>query len=177
MLLFSMAIVLAIVDGSGFRNETHWSIPLIIAIIYFVMASKLWGRLLGQNSVSNTTVYSNVVIIVIITAIFGEFNTVTSNYTIYRGEDNYMFFALAVFLLWGGLSLIKNRTNDLVHDLLNNIEGSLQKQNDRRYEAELDSIAKDSPEGKAAVEKLRKHQSDIDEAMKGVEDLRNDSDK
>mgnify|MGYP006981149867 CR=1 FL=1 len=65
-----MAIVLAIVDGSGFRNETHWSIPLIIAIIYFVMASKLWGRLLGQNSVSNITVYSNVVIIVIITAIF-----------------------------------------------------------------------------------------------------------
>jgi len=172
-----MAIVLAIVDGSGFRNETHWSIPSIIAIIYFVMASKLWGRLLGQNSVSNTTVYSNVVIIVIITAIFGEFYTVTTSYSIYRGEENYMFFALAVFLLWGGLSLIKNRTNDLVHDLLNNIEGSLQKQNDRRYEAELDSIAKDSPEGKAAVEKLRKHQSDIDEAMKGVEDLRNDSDK
>ena len=63
MLFFSMAIVLAIVDGSGFRNETHWSIPIIIAIIYFVMASKLWGRLLGQNSVSNTTVYSNLVIV------------------------------------------------------------------------------------------------------------------
>jgi hypothetical protein len=168
MLLFSMAIVLAIVDGSGFRNETHWSIPLIIAIIYFVMASKLWGRLLGQNSVSNITVYSNVVIIVIITAIFGEFNTVTSNYTIYRGEDNYMFFALAVFLLWGGLSLIKNRTNDLVHDLLNNIEGSLQKQNDKRYEAKLDSIAKDSPEGKAAVDRIKKQKADTAKSFKAA---------
>lgn len=177
MLFFSMAIVLTIVDGSGFRNETHWSIPLIIAIIYFVMASKLWGRLLGQNSVSNTTVYSNLVIVAIITAIFGEFNTVTTSYSIYRGEDNYMYFAIAVFLLWGGLSIIKNRTNDLVHDLFNNIEGSLQKQNVRRYEAELDSIAKDSPEGKASAEKLRKYQSDLDGDMKGVEDLRNDSDE
>mgnify|MGYP003653865925 CR=1 FL=1 len=53
--------------------------------------------------------------------------------------------------------------------VLDHIEGILQKSNTKNYKAKLASIAKGSPEGKAAVKNYTTKMMDLDKAMKAVE--------